>query len=103
MNLNTERVTNELSLCDYCDEPFDRKTHNQRYCSAECCRLATNERIMERYYERRDNRRGRERVCGRTGCETKLSRYNDDDYCSVHAGSAGEDSMSLLASLGITA
>jgi hypothetical protein len=29
---------------------------------------------------------GDERVCAADGCETKLSRYNPDDYCSVHRG-----------------
>jgi hypothetical protein len=25
------------------------------------------------------------RTCRAPGCETKLSRYNPDEYCSVHA------------------
>lgn len=29
---------------------------------------------------------GDERVCAADGCETKLSRYNPDSYCSVHRG-----------------
>ena len=29
---------------------------------------------------------GRERVCAADGCETTLSRYNPDTYCSVHRG-----------------
>ena len=29
---------------------------------------------------------GKARVCAAEGCETKLSRYNPDDYCSVHRG-----------------
>lgn len=70
--------------CAYkpCGKQFDRKTHNQKYCDAECCRRATNERIMERYYEKRDARMGNvERKC--KGCGMKLSRYNDGLTCSV--------------------
>lgn len=73
------------NLCAYCNKDFDRKTHNQKYCDAECCRRATNERIMERYYEKRDNRRGKERVCKTKDCGKRLSRYNEEDVCSVHA------------------
>jgi hypothetical protein len=29
---------------------------------------------------------GKARVCAAEGCETKLSRYNPDDYCSLHRG-----------------
>ena len=36
-----------------CAKEFDSKTHNQKYCSDECCRVATNRRIMEKYYEKK--------------------------------------------------
>jgi hypothetical protein len=29
---------------------------------------------------------GTERVCAADGCQTTLSRYNPDTYCSVHRG-----------------
>jgi hypothetical protein len=29
---------------------------------------------------------GKARVCAAEGCETKLSRYNPDEFCSVHRG-----------------
>jgi hypothetical protein len=29
---------------------------------------------------------GTERVCAADGCQTALSRYNPDTYCSVHRG-----------------
>jgi hypothetical protein len=29
---------------------------------------------------------GAARVCAADGCQTKLSRYNPDSYCSVHRG-----------------
>lgn len=64
-----------------CKDEFVQKTHNQKYCCDECCRLATNERIMEKYYARRDQRLGKVRICNL--CEvTKLSRYNNSLVCS---------------------
>lgn len=74
-------------LCAYesCGKEFEKKTHNQKYCDSDCCRKATNERIMLRYYEKRDNRRGKERTCASKDCNRALSRYNEEDYCSVHA------------------
>lgn len=58
------------------------KTHNMKYCSDEHLRLATNARIMEKYYERKDRRGGKKRICSTKGCQTILSRYNESKYCS---------------------
>lgn len=65
-----------------CDVIYIKKTHNQKYCTDECCRLATNARIMLGYYKTRDRQRGVERWCESCG-ETKLSRYNPSDVCSA--------------------
>lgn len=77
-----------LEHCQYseCNKPFYKKTHNQKYHSDECCRLATNAKIMERYYEQKSIREGKPRTCSRIGCKTKLSRYNYEDVCSIHSG-----------------
>ena len=65
-----------------CSVEFEKKTHNQKYHNDECCRLATNERIMEKYYAKRDQRQGKARFC--KSCKnTKLSRYNDSPICSA--------------------
>lgn len=64
-----------------CDVEAERKTHNQKYCTDECCRLATNQRIMEKYYAKRDQRQGKTRYCKDCG-KTRLSRYNDSQTCS---------------------
>lgn len=64
-----------------CEKLFVKKTHNMRYCSDECCRLATNRRIMEKYYAKRDQRQGKARYCAECAT-TKLSRYNDSQVCS---------------------
>lgn len=74
---------NDFVQCDRdgCVEWFTKKTHNQRYHNDECCRLATNQRIMEKYYAKRDQRQGKTRLCQECGA-TKLSRYNDSLICS---------------------
>ena len=62
-----------------CSKEFEPKTHNQKYCTEECCRVATNRRIMEKYYEKKAIRNGALRVCKK--CHTQLSRYNDSSLC----------------------
>lgn len=64
-----------------CAKEFNAKTHNQKYCSDECCRVATNKRIMEKYYEKKAIRNGAFRGCKK--CKVKLSRYNQTDLCTV--------------------
>jgi hypothetical protein len=66
-----------------CSIYFEPKTHNQKYCSDECCRIATNKRIMEKYYEKKAVRSGAVRICKNKKCDKQLSRYNYDDTCST--------------------
>lgn len=63
-----------------CEETFVSKTHNQKYHDAECCRLATNAKIMEKYYARRAQRLGHKRYCMQ--CQNELSRYNSFSLCN---------------------
>jgi hypothetical protein len=63
-----------------CAKDFDAKTHNQKYCSDECCRVATNKRIMEKYYEKKAIKNGALRKCKK--CSIRLSRYNQNNICS---------------------
>jgi hypothetical protein len=59
---------------------FTPKTHNQKYCSDECCRIATNKKIMEKYYEKKAIRSGQKRFC--KTCKSPLSRYNTLSICA---------------------
>jgi hypothetical protein len=63
-----------------CEVVFTKKTHNQRYHDDECCRLATNAKIMEKYYAKRAQKLGLARYCE---CGAKLSRYNSNDKCNA--------------------
>lgn len=64
-----------------CDNQFTPRTHNMKYCSDACCKLATNRRIMEDYYEDRARLKGVDRWC--KNCTTKLSRYNKGKICAA--------------------
>ncbi|MEY3377082.1 MAG: hypothetical protein RLZZ328_24 [Bacteroidota bacterium] len=63
-----------------CAKEFDAKTHNQKYCCDECCRVATNKKIMEKYYEKKAIRSGAKREC--KVCKSRLSRYNQSKICA---------------------
>jgi len=70
-------------ICAYsnCENKFEPKTHNQKYCSDECCRIATNEKLKEAYYDKKARLAGKKRVCKSKGCNAILSRYNDTNTC----------------------
>lgn len=81
-----------------CQVEYQPKTHNQKYCGAECCRIETNRRIMEKYYSRRDQRAGKVRFCSE--CKiTKLSRYNDTMICGGCSLRNHQDSKRNVLSL----
>lgn len=63
-----------------CNTEFAKRTHNQKYCSEECCRKATNDKIMVRYYDDKERKSGKPRFCY---CGVKLNRYNYGDLCSA--------------------
>lgn len=64
--------------CRNCNNWFEPNTHNQIYDSAECRKKATNEKIMQRYYEKKEEK-GSTKHCRQ--CGTKLNQYNDSDVC----------------------
>ena len=66
--------------CIECLNEFEFKTHNQKYCSNQCCRVATNKRIMEKYYAKRARLKGEKRLCA---CGRLLSRYNPEPICAT--------------------
>lgn len=67
---------------DGCSNSFNKTTHNQKYCSDECCRAATNRKIREKYYQEKERLSGKKRICKSRGCKNILSRYNEGEVCS---------------------
>lgn len=91
-----------MKVCAYdaCGVNFEPKTHNQRYHTSDCCRQATNARIMEDYYARKARRKGNIRHCN--SCDTVLSRYNDSRVCSVcEASEKNAERFDLLRMLSV--
>jgi hypothetical protein len=81
---------------------FTPTTHNMIYHTDECCKRATNARIMKRYHERKAARKGARRICKTPNCGTLLSRYNESKYCGPCEHAAEEnrnkDILKLLVS-----
>jgi hypothetical protein len=71
-------------ICIYeeCNNEFEPKTHNQKYCSDECCRIATNKKVKEDYYEKKARRSGVVFKCKTKGCDSTLSRYSAGNICN---------------------
>lgn len=65
--------------CTNCNLNFESNKKNQKYCSPACCRLATNKKIMAKYYENKKRLNGEKRYCR---CGQLLSRYNENNLCS---------------------
>ena len=80
-----------------CAKEFEPKTHNQKYCNDECCRVATNRRIMEKYYEKKAIRNGAKRGCAK--CNAQLSRYNESNLCSSCTKARNEQNRKKLLGL----
>lgn len=81
-----------------CGITFQPKTHNQKYHDSECCRVATNRRIMQKYYDRQAQRLGKERYCISCGT-TRLSRYNDTQVCGPCSLRKVEESRNSIVSM----
>lgn len=93
-------MINEEFVCarEGCDIKAYKTTHNQKYCSPQCCRIATNARIMKNYHENQAIARGKPRVCAK--CEvTSLSRYNKNSYCGSCETKMRESNSSAVADL----
>ena len=74
-----------MMICAFeeCQNEFEPKTHNQKYCSDECCKIATNVKIKEKYQNTKARRAGVSVKCKNRGCKQILNRYGTDDECEV--------------------
>jgi len=78
--------------CIECGNDFEFKTHNQKYCSGQCCRVATNKSIMEKYYAKKARLSGKERLCE---CGCRLSMYSPDSICTLCQQQKKKDKTSI--------
>ena len=63
-----------------CKKPFTPRVYNAIYCNAECRKIITNQKVLQRYYDKKARLTSR-RVCITDKCGTVLSRYNSEDIC----------------------
>ena len=63
-----------------CCKPFMPRVYNAIYCSAECRKIVTNQKVLQRYYDKKARLNSR-RVCSTDDCNIVLSRYNKEDIC----------------------
>lgn len=89
-----------------CGNSIESKSSwNQKFCSSECTRIETNRRIMQKYYDKKDQMSGKTRIC-EVCDETRLSRYNDSKVCSQCEQAAererNNEFRKMMADMGIT-
>ena len=65
-----------------CKKEFIPRVYNAIYCSAECRKVITNQKVLQRYYDKKA-RLNSKRTCRTKGCHTILSRYNAEDICET--------------------
>lgn len=72
----------EVRICknNKCKKKFAAKVYNSVYCSAECRRIVTNEKLLKNYHDRKKNK-NKKRICKTSNCNTILSRYNKENIC----------------------
>jgi methylphosphotriester-DNA--protein-cysteine methyltransferase len=86
-------------ICLECGGAFTASKSNQIYCRAECTRIASNKKIIERYHASKAVKDNMGRRC--TQCDAKLSRYNSDSICSpCEKGKKELERIYLLRKLG---
>lgn len=66
-----------------CKNKFEPRTHNQKYCCDECCKIATNLNIKNKYQEKKQRLAGKKRLCKTKGCSQALTKYNEGSICNV--------------------
>lgn len=80
-----------------CGIEYTPGTFNHKFCTPDCRKVVTNARLMERYYENRDRRRGKLRLCRL--CDQPLSRYNETKECQACTAKKNTDARERLLEL----
>lgn len=65
----------------HCENSFEPKRKNQKYCDTECCKQEMNCRAKDSYAAKRFRILGNRRICN--SCGAILSQYNDDNKCTI--------------------
>jgi hypothetical protein len=75
-------IKKQVRICknSKCKKKFIAKVYNSIYCSAECRRIITNQKLLKNYYDKKNNK-NKKRICKTKNCTTILSRYNKENIC----------------------
>ena len=77
-----------MKQCAWCLKYFTSDVSYQIYCEQECRVEATKQKSKDRARAATIKRRKKKvRVCSNKNCNTRLSIYNDNSYCSSCDGS----------------
>lgn len=71
-----------MKECAWCSSYFSADVSYQIYCSAECRKTATKEKIRDRSRIAVIKRRSKKKRMCINNCGTQLSVYNDDKVCN---------------------
>lgn len=66
-----------------CKNKFEPRTHNQKYCCDECCKIATNLNIKKKYQDKKQRLAGKKRFCKNKNCKQILTKYNEGNICNL--------------------
>jgi hypothetical protein len=85
-----------------CGQEFSPTTHNNIFCSDECCKIATLEKARRLSQDKRDRLSGKKRTCSSKDCNGILSRYNETNVCELcKIKEASKQRASLLEMIGL--
>lgn len=99
MTLNTTHNYG-VKQCRWCESEFTAKRSNQIYCNEQCCKAATNKKILDRYHTNKAEKANKAIYCE---CGNKLSIYNKDIIChSCQLKKEHEKRINLLRNLGFS-
>ena len=78
------KMTKEKRVCKNkkCSKSFIAKVYNSIYCSSECRRIVTNDKLLKAYHDKKKNK-NKPRVCATKTCTTVLSTYNKENICEL--------------------
>jgi hypothetical protein len=68
---------------DDCLELYVPKVHNAVYCSAKCRKIITNQKVLDKYHQKKLKQRKEPTVCSTSTCDTILSKYNEENICGA--------------------
>jgi len=71
-----------MKFCDWCSSEFQPNVSYQIYCSPECRKFATKEKVNARYRAKKRLSQGKKQKRCSGGCGTIISIYSQSKFCN---------------------